>query len=446
MRAMRRPVLLPCPSPSRSWPVRARRAGTTGATTETTVARVDGSAFGADDPSPLRLRVVRTPHRRRRRAPGAAGGVNLNTLADYGQANPDLDPNIAYDEGEFAEMATLGFDVVRLLSWSRLEPEPGEIDADYLAQVHDAVDAAADQGLYTVPRRPPGRLFQVRGQPRGHDAPRRPVPGRGWDGAPEWATLTDGARPAPRTPAARAPAPWSPPGTTSGRTPTASRTTSSTCGSASARSSAPTPPSPATTCSTSRASARGRRHQRCASASSTAAPIGRSDGEATAGADVPTSSSSSPSSSGRAWATPRPHRLHPTIPTSCSRRTLRRVDLGPHRHHRRGAGTTPRPGPRPRQHVLGGRVRLVRRPRRAGRPLVQEYGRREDRHLVGGAWWQWRQARGDPTRGATRLATSRPDVLVHLHRTSCPDGEDLGLTQPWATTPPAPIPAPRPVG
>jgi len=26
-----------------------------------------------------------------------------------------------------------------------------------------------------------------------------------------------------------------------------------------------------------------------------------------------------------------------------------------------------------------------------------------------------------------------PDVLVHLHRTSCPDGEDLGLTQPWAT-------------
>ena len=66
--------------------------------------------------------------------------------------------------------------------------------------------------------------------------------------------------------------------------------------------------------------------------------------------------------------------------------------------------------------------------------LVAEYGRQEDRHLVGGAWWQWRQACGDPHSVGGGPAYEPPDVLVHLHRTACPSGDDLGLTEPWATT------------
>ena len=43
-------------------------------------------------------------------------------------------------------------------------------------------------------RHAPGRLGQVRGQPaRGRRARRGSKPGIGWDGAPQWATITDGA-------------------------------------------------------------------------------------------------------------------------------------------------------------------------------------------------------------------------------------------------------------
>lgn len=66
--------------------------------------------------------------------------------------------------------------------------------------------------------------------------------------------------------------------------------------------------------------------------------------------------------------------------------------------------------------------------------LVAEYGRQEDRHLVGGAWWQWRQACGDPHSVGEAPAYEPPDLLVHLHRTECPSGDDLGLTEPWVTT------------
>jgi endoglycosylceramidase len=64
---------------------------------------------------------------------------------------------------------------------------------------------------------------------------------------------------------------------------------------------------------------------------------------------------------------------------------------------------------------------------------VSQYAGQEDAHRVGGTWWQWRQACGDPH--SIGHPGGRPaHVLVHLHRTRCPSGRNLGLTQPWATT------------
>jgi len=164
-------------------------------TTDTTaIVRVDGSPFGADDLLPLSLeggddaRIVDADGRQ-----VLLRGVNLNTLGDYYQDDPELDATFPYDEADFAEMATLGFDVVRLLvSWSLLEPEPGQIDDAYIARIHDAVDAAAAQGLYTVIDMHQDAYSKFVATPEGETCPDDLQPAVGWDGAPEWATLTDG--------------------------------------------------------------------------------------------------------------------------------------------------------------------------------------------------------------------------------------------------------------
>jgi endoglycosylceramidase len=61
---------------------------------------------------------------------------------------------------------------------------------------------------------------------------------------------------------------------------------------------------------------------------------------------------------------------------------------------------------------------------------VAEYARNEDRHLVGGAWWQWKQACGDPHNlGAD--GAEPPRVSVGLVRLDCPSGRVLGVPEPF---------------
>ena len=116
-------------------------------------------------------------------------GVNLNGLAEYARANADLDPTQPVTEATWDQIADEGFDVVRLLvSWSRLEPESGEIDDAYVDEVRTQVRSAAERGLYTVIDMHQDAWGPYVATPAGVDCPAGREPANGWDGAPAWAT------------------------------------------------------------------------------------------------------------------------------------------------------------------------------------------------------------------------------------------------------------------
>src|SRR5205823_11597120 len=78
-------------------------------------------------------------------------GVNTNQLGDYYQADPTLPSTVPLTEDDFAQMAAVGFDSVRLIvHWSLLEPRRGVFDQAYLDRVGQAVGWAAHHGLYVV--------------------------------------------------------------------------------------------------------------------------------------------------------------------------------------------------------------------------------------------------------------------------------------------------------
>ncbi|SDS58964.1 Aryl-phospho-beta-D-glucosidase BglC, GH1 family [Microterricola viridarii] len=120
-------------------------------------------------------------------------GVNVNNLVDFYQPRPEVPATTPLTEADFAGMAEYGFTVSRLnISWSALEPERGTLDPAYLAQIRDAVGWAADNGIYTV------LDMHQDGWWNGATAEGTACrPGTetmwGYDGAPEWATITDAA-------------------------------------------------------------------------------------------------------------------------------------------------------------------------------------------------------------------------------------------------------------
>lgn len=119
-------------------------------------------------------------------------GVNLNSLGDYFQGNPALPPVIPLRDDEFARIASHGFNVVRLiLSWSSLEPEPGVISAEYIGRIRDAVARAKENRVYVVLDMHQDAWGKYIATPPGVECGGREA-AIGWDGAPEWATITDG--------------------------------------------------------------------------------------------------------------------------------------------------------------------------------------------------------------------------------------------------------------
>ncbi|WP_232851174.1 glycoside hydrolase family 5 protein [Nocardia acididurans] len=120
-------------------------------------------------------------------------GMNVNQLNDYAQNDQPLPTVAPLDRTDFEQMAALGVNVVRLnLAWSALEPTPGAFDRDYLARIHTAVDDAAANGIYTVLDMHQDAWGKAVGTPAGQGCPVLMKPGVGWDGAPAWATRTDG--------------------------------------------------------------------------------------------------------------------------------------------------------------------------------------------------------------------------------------------------------------
>ena len=92
-------------------------------------------------------------------------------------------------------MAAIGWNTVRLLlSWSRVEPQPGVYDDAYLEQVRAAVRLLASRGLYSIiDLHQDAWGADARGAAGRDAACPDPSPRFGWDGAPGWATLDDGA-------------------------------------------------------------------------------------------------------------------------------------------------------------------------------------------------------------------------------------------------------------
>jgi endoglycosylceramidase len=119
-------------------------------------------------------------------------GVNVNALAEYWQGGefPTVFPFTAADADL---MAAIGWNAVRLLlSWSRVEPQPGVYDDAYLAQAAAAVRLLASRGLYAI--------IDLHQDAWGPTLAARPDEtcmagfelALGWDGAPGWATFDDG--------------------------------------------------------------------------------------------------------------------------------------------------------------------------------------------------------------------------------------------------------------
>ena len=120
-------------------------------------------------------------------------GINVNQLGDYYAFDPARPTTIPLSERDFADIAALGFNVVRLvLSWSALEPEPGRISAPYLARIREAVGWAKAHGLYVVLDMHQDSWGKFIATPAGEACPPGLGPAVGWDGAPQWATITDG--------------------------------------------------------------------------------------------------------------------------------------------------------------------------------------------------------------------------------------------------------------
>ena len=102
-------------------------------------------------------------------------------------------PYADQSQNDFAQMRHFGFNLVRLaLSWSQLEPTPGDYHTNYLEQVAQVVAWAHEQGVYVIldmHEDQYSRWIQT--------DPTQPLPqgasaSGGFDGAPAWAALTDG--------------------------------------------------------------------------------------------------------------------------------------------------------------------------------------------------------------------------------------------------------------
>lgn len=121
-------------------------------------------------------------------------GANVNSLGRYWQGVPSLPATLPVTDADWDTMAAHGFSVIRLvITWSRLEPVRGMIDDAYLDEVAAYVDAAAAHGIYTVIDMHQDAWTDTLFTADAHDCPAGTTPAKGWDGAPAWATITDGA-------------------------------------------------------------------------------------------------------------------------------------------------------------------------------------------------------------------------------------------------------------
>ncbi len=102
----------------------------------------------------------------------------LHGVGVMNYAPPNLPAAMGFADKDAAFLAAHGFNLVRLgMNWSGIEPQPGFFDPAYLASIEGTVHTLQSHGIYT--------LLDWHQDDWGLAA-------SGIDGAPVWATLTDG--------------------------------------------------------------------------------------------------------------------------------------------------------------------------------------------------------------------------------------------------------------
>lgn len=121
-------------------------------------------------------------------------GTNLNHLADYFQPYAQLPTTLPVTDDDWDSLVARGYNTIRLVTtWSAWQPERGRIDEAYAAQVREAVRTANEHGLYVVIDMHQDAWSKHVFTPADEVCPPGTSPQKGWDGAPAWATITDGA-------------------------------------------------------------------------------------------------------------------------------------------------------------------------------------------------------------------------------------------------------------
>ncbi len=120
-------------------------------------------------------------------------GVNVNSFAEYWRGN-EFPTTFPFAESDAERMSEIGWNVVRLLlSWSRVEPEPGVYDHAYVDQIEGAVRVLARHGVYSIiDLHQDAWTATLAARPDEVCEPPSEL-ALGWDGAPAWATF-DGDR------------------------------------------------------------------------------------------------------------------------------------------------------------------------------------------------------------------------------------------------------------
>ena len=121
-------------------------------------------------------------------------GVNVNSLGEYWAYDRDVPTVFSFEEADADAIAGIGWNVVRLiLSWSRVEPEPGRYDEAYLDEVDAIVRLLESRAIYTIIDLHQDAWGPSLAARDDENCPEGTTPAFGWDGAPAWATLDEDA-------------------------------------------------------------------------------------------------------------------------------------------------------------------------------------------------------------------------------------------------------------
>lgn len=122
-------------------------------------------------------------------------GVNVNALAEYWKGT-EFPTTFPLRRGDPRLMRSIGWNAVRLLvSWSRVEPQPGQYDEAYLDRVARAIRRLARNGIYSIVDLHQDAWGATLAAREGEVCAPPSLPALGWDGAPGWATLTPDSTP-----------------------------------------------------------------------------------------------------------------------------------------------------------------------------------------------------------------------------------------------------------